>query len=239
MPPAGEFPLTHVSAVLALKSDDPVERQRSLERILGGYYKPVYKHLRIKWRKSPEDAEDVAQEFFTRATEKRIFAAYEPARGRFRTFVRACLDNFVMTAEEARRRIKRGGAYEMVSADAQEAEREIGLSTEPLDPETIFDREWVRNVAAKSISALEQRLAALDKSRYFEVLKRYDLHDGPGEPSYASVAAELGIKVTDVTNYLHAARKELRDIVIEVLRELTATEEEFRAEAREVLGIEV
>jgi RNA polymerase sigma factor (sigma-70 family) len=235
----GEFPLTHVSAVLALRSDDPVERQRSLERILAGYYKPVYKHLRVKWRKGSEDAEDLAQDFFTRATERRIFAAYEPSRGRFRTFVRACLDNFVLTAEEARRRQKRGGQFEVVSADAIAAERELALSNEALDPETVFDREWVRNVAARSVVLLEQRLAALDKQRYFEELKRYDLHEGVDDPSYATIAAELGLKVTDVTNYLHAARKELRAIVLDVLRELTATEDEFRAEAREVLGIEV
>lgn len=235
----GEFPLTHVSAVLALRSEDPVERRRSLERILSGYYKPVYKHLRLKWRKTAEDAEDLAQDFFARATERRIFAAYEPGRGRFRTFVRACLDNFVLTAEEARRRQKRGGHLDVVSADAHEAERELAMAGEPLDPEAVFDREWVRNVAARSVDLLEQRLAALDKSRYFEVLRRYDLHEGLDEPSYGKVAAELGLKVTDVTNYLHAARKELRVIVLEVLRELTATEEEFRAEARDVLGIEV
>ena len=235
----GEFPMTHVSVVLALKSDDPVERQRSLERVFVAYQRPVYKHLRVKWRKSPEDAQDLAQEFFARATERRIFGAYEPSRGRFRTFVRACLDNFVLTAEEARQRIKRGGSFDIISADVQEAERELGLATEPFDPETVFDREWVRNVAARSLSLLEQRLKALDKQRYFEVLRRYDLADGPDEPSYAAVASELGLKVTDVTNYLHAARKELRSIVLEVLRELTATEDEFRAEAREVLGIEV
>jgi RNA polymerase sigma factor (sigma-70 family) len=235
----GEFPLTHVSAVLALRSEDPVERRRSLERILAGYYKPVYKHLRLKWRKTAEDAEDLAQDFFARATERRIFAAYEPGRGRFRTFVRACLDNFVLTAEEARRRQKRGGHLDVVSADAHAAERELAMAGEPVDPEAVFDREWVRNVAARSVALLEQRLSALDKSRYFEVLKRYDLHEGMDEPSYGKVAAELGLKVTDVTNYLHAARKELRVIVLEVLRELTATEDEFRAEAREVLGIEV
>ncbi len=236
--PAGDFPPTHLSAVVALRSDDPVERRRSLERILAGYDKPVYKHLRLKWRKSPEEAEDLAQEFFARAVERGIFSTYEPSRGRFRTFVRACLDNFVLTAEEARGRLKRGGGFELVSADAQSAERELALA-EAVDPETVFDREWVRNVAARSVALLEQRLAALDKPRHFEVFRRYDLHDGIDEPSYAKVAAELGLKVTDVTNYLHAARKELRIIVLDVLRELTASEDEFRAEAREVLGIDL
>ena len=106
-----EFPLTHVSAVLALRSEDPLERKRSLERVLEGYYKPVYKHLRLKWRRSSEDAEDLAQAFFLRATEKRVFAAYEPSRGRFRTFVRACLDHFVLQAHASEMRVMPEAVY--------------------------------------------------------------------------------------------------------------------------------
>jgi RNA polymerase sigma factor (sigma-70 family) len=235
----GEFPATQFSAVMAIKSSDPAERQRSLERLLWAYYKPVYKHLRFKWRKEPTDAEDLAHDFFARAVERGIFALYDPAKARFRTFVRTCLDNFVLTAEEARKRIKRGGGFEMVAADSAEAEREFARSSPALDPETAFDREWARNLFARSIAILEQRLSALDKRRYFEALKLYDLHDGPDRPSYADVGAALGVEVTTVTNYLHAARKELRSIVLENLRELTATEEEFRDEAKAILGIDV
>jgi hypothetical protein len=42
-----------------------------------------------------------------------------------------------------------------------------------------------------------------------------------------------------VNNYLAAARRDFRRIVIEKLREITATEEEFRNEARSLLGVEV
>jgi hypothetical protein len=39
-----------------------------------------------------------------------------------------------------------------------------------------------------------------------------------------------------VTNDLHAARRRFREIVLARLRELTADDEEFDAEARELLG---
>jgi len=42
--------------------------------------------------------------------------------------------------------------------------------------------------------------------------------------------------VTDVTNALAWARREFRRIALERLRELCATEEEFRREARAVFG---
>jgi hypothetical protein len=41
-----------------------------------------------------------------------------------------------------------------------------------------------------------------------------------------------------VTNYLALARREFRRTVLEKLRELTATDEEFRREARSLLGVD-
>src|SRR5205085_339914 len=115
-------------------------------------------------------------------------------------------------------------------------EHDLAHAAGPLDPETIFEREWAREIASRAVTILEQRLAGLGKSKYFEVLRRYDLNDGDVQPTYATIAAELGLKSTDVTNYLHAARRELKTIVLDLLRELTASEEELRAEARDLLG---
>jgi hypothetical protein len=42
-----------------------------------------------------------------------------------------------------------------------------------------------------------------------------------------------------VTNWLAAARRDYRSIVLETLRDLTADDDEFRDEARDLLGIEV
>lgn len=44
--------------------------------------------------------------------------------------------------------------------------------------------------------------------------------------------------MSDVTNYLAWTRREFRRLVLEALREITATEEEWRSEARAVLGID-
>jgi len=64
------------------------------------------------------------------------------------------------------------------------------------------------------------------------------LDDAPERPTYAELGAELSIPVTDVTNHLSFARREFRRLVLERLRELTATEEEFKSEARAVLGVD-
>ena len=51
-------------------------------------------------------------------------------------------------------------------------------------------------------------------------------------------AKACGIAATDVTNYLAWARKELRTCVLVRLREITHDEDEFKEEARAVLGVD-
>ena len=76
------------------------------------------------------------------------------------------------------------------------------------------------------------------KSRIFQVFERHDLAPTP-ETTYASLAAELDLPVTQVTNFLHAARRRFRDLALGQLRSITGSDEEFRAEARELFGIDV
>jgi DNA-directed RNA polymerase specialized sigma24 family protein len=235
----GRFPPTHRSAVAGVGSDDPAERARSFEILVRAYWKPVYKHLRVRWRLQSEHAEDLTQGFFARALEQRMFSAYDPARALFRTYLKMCLDRHVMKDAESRLRQKRGGGAVTLSLDFPAAERELEALAPPA-PETIdsyFDREWTRHLLGMSVDALRERCEQSGKQLSFRVFERYVLDDGPAErPSYAELATELGIKVTDVTNYLAFARREFRRLLLEQLREITGSEEEFEAESRALLG---
>lgn len=53
---------------------------------------------------------------------------YDPARARFRTYLRLCLDGFASNARKAERRLKRGGDVTLVPLDFQAAERRDGAS---------------------------------------------------------------------------------------------------------------
>lgn len=239
--PGGRFPTTRRSAVVAVGSDDPAERARSFEILVRAYWKPVYKHIRVRFHQSSEQASDLTQGFFAQALELRTFSSYDPARALFRTYLKTCLDRFVRKAEQSQTRQKRGGRAVLLSLDFDAAEREIKdpAALGPEATEAYFDREWTRNLLGMAVDALRDACQTSGKPLHFRVFERYVLDDDPsGRPSYAAVSAELGLKVTDVTNYLAWSRREFRRLVLEKLREITATEEEFRAEARAVLGIE-
>jgi len=235
----GNFPATRWSAIEAARSSDPEERRRALDRLVTVYWKPIYKYIRARYRRSAEDAQDLTQEFFGSLFERRTLDAYAPRKARLRTFLRSCVDALVANADRDARRLKRGGGMEPLSLEFELAEGELSRTGLP-SPDRLddfFEKEWVRSLFAAAVDQLRSTSAATGKEVVFALFQRYDLDDAePGRPTYADLAREHGISVTDVTNYLAAARREFRRISLELLRETTASEEEFRREARSLLG---
>jgi RNA polymerase sigma factor (sigma-70 family) len=237
---AGPFPPTRASVVRAASGPEGEPRRQAFGALAEGYWRPVYKYLRWRWSADRAEAEDLTQGFFARAYEKRFFDRFDPARGRFRTFLRACLDGFAANERQAASRLKRGGGAALLSLDVEGAERELAGAARHSgdDVEAWFHREWVRTLFAHALAALEARCREKGRLAAFEVFRRYDVDaDEDARPTYDALARELGLPVTQVTNHLAAMRRELRREVLDALRALTASEEEFQAEARDLLGV--
>lgn len=239
--PRGGFPTTAVSKVLAVRSDDPAVRAVALRVLAVAYLGPVYKYARLRWNKPEEEAREITQEFFASALEHGTFAAYRPEQAKFRTFLRVCLDRFISNRIRADHAIKRGGGAALLSFDFDATERELARAPARAvaSPEDYFHEQWVQALLASSVAALKERLEAKNKLVHFHVFELIDLAEDPTRaPSYAELGRAIGLSVTDVTNRLSYARRAFRSVVLEKLRELTASDEEFREEARAVLGVE-
>ena len=231
-----------------IRSADNEERRIAFGDLAEGYWRPSYHYLRLHWRLSPEAAEDAVQAFFTTAFEKGYVEKYDPAKARFRTFLRMCLDRFVQNLQKADRADKRGGGVTHLSLDFPAAEEEIargeGIDVASLrDPspsnlDRFFHDETVRALFARTVDVMRRAYLAENKGVVFRVFERHDLAPSP-EVTYATLACELDLSVAQVTNYLHGARKRFRDLALAHLRSLVATDEEFRLEARELFGIDV
>lgn len=232
------FPTTHGSAVLGASSADAAVRERSFAALVAAYWRPVYAYLRLARRRSPEDAEDLTQGFFADALDEATFAGFEPGRARFRTYLRVCLDRFAMDQDKKARRLKRGGGAAHLALDFDGLEAELARANAAPSPEELFEREWRRSVLGLTVDALERELAAAGKADWFALFERFDLAEGE-RPTYAALAAELGVPVTTVTNRLAFVRRELRRLALARLEELTASPRELRSEARALLGVEL
>jgi hypothetical protein len=140
----------------------------------------------------------------------------------------------VANERQDRARLKRGGGVQFVPLDFEDAEREIpdpSAGVENVD--AFFHREWTRTIFALAVNRLQSLCATAARPRRFEIFQRYDLaEDETARPTYGVLARELEMPVTQVTNELAAARRDFRRLVVEVLREQCASDEEFESEAR-------
>jgi DNA-directed RNA polymerase specialized sigma24 family protein len=225
--------------VAAIRSDRPDVRRSAFDALVTAYWKPVFKYVRLKWHASPDDAADLTQGFFLRAFEKDFFASFDPAKARFRTFLRTCLDGFVANARKADARLKRGGGVALVPLDFDEAERELRhqATNAIADFDAYFHREWLRGLFATAAARLRDDCAARGRTDRFPLFEAYDLAgDEQPRPTYAELARRHGLTAVDVTNELAAARREFRRFVLEALREQCASDEDFDAELRGLTG---
>jgi hypothetical protein len=238
--PRGPFPQTRLSVLQRIRSADTEVRQRAFDTLVVAYWKPVYKYLRVRWRVAPEDAEDTTQAFLATAFEKQFFDRFDPAQARFRTFLRVCLDRFVQNQMKAAGRQKRGAGQPPLSLDFENAEGELRRiePAVPADVDQFFRQELVRALFARAVADVREDYRRRGKEAAFRLFERYDLEAEEGI-SYASLAAESGLPVTQITNHLAAIRRAFRSAALDQLRELTTTDDEYRAEARDLFGVDV
>jgi RNA polymerase sigma-70 factor (ECF subfamily) len=233
---ARAFPQTRHSLIAGLRSSEEGERERAADTLIALYWKPLYKYLRLRLGKSNEDAKDLVQGFFVHALEKNTLDRYDPAKGTFRTFIRTLFDRYAANERKAASRIKRGGAGQHLDFDQAEREIERQGGSEAA-PDLYLYREWVRSLLSMAVDRLRKKCEEENRTAQFRVFEAYDLDPEPGvKVSYADLARRFDVPETKVTNDLAAMRRRFREIALEALREVTATEEEFRAEARALFG---
>ena len=223
-----------------MRSADGDERQQAFDALATAYWKPVYKYLRLRWRAAPEDAEDTTQAFLAAAFEKQFFDRFEPAQARFRTFLRVCLDRFVQNQLKAAGRQKRGAGQRVLSLDFEDAEGELRHHEPavPADVDELFRREVMRTLFARAVAEVRDDYRRRGRDAQFRLFERYDLEREDGV-SYATLAADTGLPVTQITNHLAAVRRAFRTAALARLRELTGSDEEFREEARDLFGVDL
>jgi RNA polymerase sigma factor (sigma-70 family) len=238
----GNFPQTRWSVIAAARSDDPAARSRALDVLFTAYWKPVYKYIRLKFAKAPEEAQDLTQGFFMELFERDLLSRFAASKSRLRTYIRLCADSFVLNEMKHAGRQKRGGDRTHLALDLPAVEGELNAQT--IDPRSIpspeqfdefFEKEWIRSLFRSAVEDLRQFCEIRQKPAAFSLFETYDL-DGDETSSYAQLAEERGLSVSDVTNQLAWARREFRRLAQQRLRLICATEEEFARECKDLFG---
>src|ERR1051325_4507880 len=125
-------------------------------RLCKHHWSPLYLYVRRLGR-SPEDAQDLTQEFFARVFQKNYLLTADPDKGKFRSFLLTMLKRFLADEWDRAHRQKRGGGQQIISLAAQDTE--FRYLTEPADeltPEKAFERRWASSLVEQVLNRLKE-----------------------------------------------------------------------------------
>jgi RNA polymerase sigma factor (sigma-70 family) len=235
--PASEarFATTHWTAVLASQSDSP-HADEALERLCHSYWRPLYAYVRRRGY-SPEEAQDLTQEFFAQLLKRNDLARVKPALGRFRSFLLASLKHFLSNRWNAAQTQKRGGGKPLLSWDDEALERQYELETaDQPTPDILFERRWALAVLEQALEQLAREHAHAGKQELFETLKIFLSGDRNQVPQ-EEIAVKLGITVSAVRVAVHRLRQRYGQALREQIATTVSSSAEIEDEIRYLMAV--
>jgi RNA polymerase sigma factor (sigma-70 family) len=231
------FKTTQWTMVRQVQDEDGDKAAQALAMLCEAYWYPIYVFIRRSGIK-PHDAEDLSQGFFARLLSNNSLASADPAKGKLRTFLLACLRNYLGDERDRATAQKRGAAL-LSSFDAVLAEelyREEAL--DDLSPDRLFQRRWALSVLESSMELLAQEFELSGKGEIFAELKPFLGFGAKPEKGYDEISRALGIPVGTLKNQVHRLRERWCAILFEQVGMTLEdpTPENIKSELQELLG---
>ena len=226
----GAFQITRWSLVLAASQPDSAEARAALASLCEAYWYPVYAFLRRRGY-DRDRAKDLTQELFAQLIEKRSFEVADKERGRFRSFLLACLRHLLSHEYKKEHAVKRGGEYTFVPLDDVLAENRYG--TEPADdmsPEKLFERRWALTLLDQAMEDLKREYVDSGRSQQFEALYPFITGASDSSTTYAEVAARLNLNENAARQSAFRMRTRFGDLLRARVALTVASPQELEAE---------
>ncbi|MEM9026128.1 MAG: sigma factor [Verrucomicrobiota bacterium] len=213
------FLTTRWSQIATAFDDSDKNQPKALNRLFEDYWYPIYAAIR-RFGHPHHDAEDLCQQFFFEALKRKSFANADRSRGKFRTFVLACLKNFLHNSHRSDNAEKRGGHISFTH-DFKEAENTYSdESRTNLSPEALFERLLALRLIDLARAELTAENIADGKASLYSALES-KIFDSEADETYETLSTKLdrpvGTLKSEVREFRNRLREILRDHVAETL----------------------
>ena len=217
-------------------NDDTAIRQRALADLCTLYWPPVYAFVRSKGF-SVHDAEDLTQGFFAQFLEREDFEKSNASRGKLRSYLLGAVNHYLSKESRKERRQKRGGAAQVLSIEADEAESRVLVPelAESVTPESIYDRQWATTLLENVIGELEDGYEKKGKAELFKALRPFI--STAGVPSTSQEIAErFEMSEAAVRVTIHRLRQRYGVLLRQAVSDTLGPDEDVDAELRELMA---
>lgn len=211
MPNSSQFPATRWTLLQALREGTEEDVLQAMQQLCHAYWTPLYIVARRDGL-NEADAKDMVQGFFEMMLENESLHNAEQSRGKLRSFLLNSFRNFRRNVLRDQRSLKRGGAFQVLScSDSEDDERcYLQIADKTTDIETLYNREWARQILSRSIEALR-----MDQFRKGAV-ERFDLMvvhltQEEDEKTFEIAADKIGISYNAFRQTLFRLRRSYRE----------------------------
>jgi RNA polymerase sigma factor (sigma-70 family) len=222
--------------VLAAGLHSSPQTDQALEALCRTYWYALYAFVRRQGYDVP-DAQDLTQEFFARFLDKKYIQRADPERGRFRTFLLACLKNFLANEWDRAQTVKRGAAFKTISWDEHVAENQfIAEPATGASPEDAFEKRWAAMLLEQVLVRLGEEFAKAGNTEAFHALKVF-LWGADSSVSYAELSAQLSLSEGAARVAVHRFRQRYRELLRTTIGDTVADPKDVDDELRHLISV--
>lgn len=193
------------------------------------YWQPVFSMARRSGRARPE-AEDLVNGFALHIVEHEALATLDPARGRFRDWLKAAFKNFLHSEVRYHDAKKRGSAYLKLSIDEIDREEQWALAAAGRTPDEVYDCRFARQLLSRALDCVKAEYWAEQRGDWYEQLKGTLTGRKLG---YEQLSRQLGVTEGALRQRAHALRERydryLNEEIRSVIADTVDPDEERRA----------
>ena len=221
------FGQTRWTLVLRAGDSASPESRRALEELCRAYRQPLRDFAGCLER-DPQRADDLVQDFLTRLVEKNVVAKADPARGRFRNFLRAGLYTHMKAMRSKEGAQRRKGSH--VDAELNEVPNNMPSA------DRLYFKKWAWVLLDRSLARLNEEQVRAGNGPFFEAL-RDRLEGGEGSTTLREAALRLGTSEGALKVRLFGLRRRFRELAEAEAAETVEDPEDARAELQHLLAV--
>jgi len=234
------FNTTQWTQMLDVRNMDPDHKRRTLNEMIGTYWKPVYCYLRRKGFDN-EKAKDLAQGFFFEVVLGRdLVTRADRAKGKFRTFLLTALDRYIVDDHRGRAAMKRRppeGLVDLENVDPANIPDHIGAAT----PDQAFTYAWATDLLDAVLAEVKAYFRDGGKAMHWDVFHATVVQpclEGVAPPPLSETCRRFGLDgKLKACNMAITVKRRFRRVLWAHVRSMVDSDDDVGAEIAELMGV--
>jgi RNA polymerase sigma factor (sigma-70 family) len=232
--PPDHFPPTQWSLIAAAREGTETDAAAALNALCQAYWQPLYAFARRNGA-AQDEAPDFVQAFLADFIDRGDLIRSTPERGRFRSFLLAAFQNYLVSQKRRQLAAKRGGRINFIALDDLAREEQWQVAVADTSPERAFDLRWAEQTMSRAMDRVAGDYRRAGTVAMFEALKPALF--GEKTAGLQELAARFGITPGGMGAAVFRLRAKFRAILRDEISQTVAAPEEVDSEMHYLLTL--